>query len=150
MPRLDIELGNHPVNANPLFVPISVKNEGYLTISVRQFICYVVRLNTDDNSSVLTAPIGYSGTQGTIGRGQTVDFKAPFPAFVFTGAVKDAEIMFIVRYNQRFWPVELEKRILYKIDRGEDGNLEWRRPYIPAELRELKFAKDGTVARGQR
>ncbi len=119
---------------------MSVKNEGYLPIFVSEFFCYVVHLNVKQGGGIETMMLGYEGTSGYIGRGETVDFKPPFPAFEFDDPIARGQLLYVVRYYQKCWWARLEKRVLYKIVGTPDGNLEWSRPYIPDELRHIKFA----------
>jgi len=144
LPRLDVSPGPGSANDEPWDAPISLTNNGFLSVYPQSITCWVGSYllmdpkNPTRHAGVENLAFAYTGSTGEIQRGETADF-LPAPPFEFHDLppAYSAEFMFIVDYKQHWWPWLLHKRVRYSVTRDAIGNWRWIRPYMSNATRTM-------------
>lgn len=137
LPRLDVAPGPDYEHTNdPMEVPLSLTNNGFLTIHPHQVICYVYYWVAENGYSVKNLAYDYTGG-GDIGRGESVEFARETPIQTVSRVIT-ADFLVVVDYKQQFWPWTLQKRIRFKTSRTSRDAWSWNRPFLTDGDRSLK------------
>jgi len=136
VPRLNIAPGAHGSTDNPLSVPLTLTNNGYLTVTIGDVSTSVDKFVTDRNNSLIRVILQYRGT-GTLKAGESADF-SPQKIIDFPDQkTVSADFVVVVEYHQQFWPTALRKRVRFRVTPDASGALQWLRPFLTDEDRKL-------------